>query len=62
LGDSDATTPQILHELANPVEAMTNILYLIKEERYDPDKIMQLANLADEPLHRISEILRRSLS
>ena len=41
---------------------MVNILYLIKEERHDPDKILQLASLADGPVEQLSQLVRKSLS
>jgi hypothetical protein len=62
LDASKIPTSKIATELANPVEAMVNIIYLIKEERHDPDKILQLTALADGPIDQLSQFVRRSLS
>jgi hypothetical protein len=62
LDDSKSSATKIITEIANPVEAMVNILYLIKEERHDPDKILQLASLADGPVEQLSQLVRKSLS
>jgi hypothetical protein len=62
LDDSKSAATKSITELANPVEAMVNILYLIKEERHDPDKILQLASLADAPIEQISHLVRKTLS
>jgi hypothetical protein len=62
LDDPKSSATKIITEIANPVEAMVNILYLIKEERHDPDKILQLASLADGPVEQLSQLVRKSLS
>ena len=53
---------KILTEIANPVEAVVNILYLIKEERHDPEKILHLASLAEAPVEQLTTLLRGGLN
>jgi len=62
LDESKKAVNTIVSELANPVEAMVNILYLIKEERHHPEKVLQLASLADAPIQQLSQLVRRGLS
>ena len=62
LEDPEMPVKQIVRELANPVEAVVNILYLIKEERHDPEKVLQLASMAEAPVERLTNIVRKTLS
>jgi signal transduction histidine kinase len=50
----------ISHEINNPLEAVTNLLYLIKGEVRD-DATRLLVESAEQELHRASEVVRHSL-
>jgi len=49
----------ISHELNNPLEAVTNLLFLAKTA--DPDEAKSLLELADKEVRRLSHIASRSL-
>lgn len=48
----------IAHEINNPLEAVTNLLYLAKKDRSKTDKYLEMAN---EELARINHIARQTL-
>jgi signal transduction histidine kinase len=50
----------ISHEINNPLESVTNLLYLIKGETQE-DATRGLAETAEQELHRASEVVRHSL-
>ncbi len=50
----------IAHEINNPLEAVTNILYLISSES-DLDRIREYATVASMELSRVSHITRQTL-
>jgi signal transduction histidine kinase len=50
----------IAHEINNPLEAVTNLLYLIQTSESMPD-IKQYADMASEELARVSEIASHTL-
>ena len=50
----------IAHEINNPLEAVTNLLYLIRHGSLDP-KSMQYAELAQDEVARMSEITQQML-
>jgi PAS domain S-box-containing protein len=50
----------IAHEINNPLEAVTNLLYLIAAEP-DPSRVRKFANLASAELARVSHITRQTL-
>jgi len=50
----------ISHEINNPLEALTNLLYLIKGEVQE-QSTRQFVELAEQELHRASEVVRHSL-
>ncbi len=51
----------IAHEINNPLEATTNLLYLIQTSEGLPEDARQNAKLADAELRRIAHITRQSL-
>ena len=50
----------IAHEINNPLEAVTNLLYLIRRGKLDPE-IGEYADLAQHELARVSEITQQML-
>jgi PAS domain S-box-containing protein len=52
----------IAHEIQNPLDAVTNLLYLIDNTEGLPQTAMQFSQLAQEEVRRISQITRQLLS
>jgi PAS domain S-box-containing protein len=50
----------IAHEINNPLEAVTNLLYLIRQENLSPDAA-RFAELAQQEVTRVSEITQQTL-
>ena len=50
----------IAHEINNPLEAVTNLLYLIRQERLSPETA-RFADLAQQEVTRVSEITQQTL-
>jgi signal transduction histidine kinase len=53
-------TASIAHEINNPLESITNLLYLI--ERDQPEKAQDYLNLAQHELARVVQITRQTLT
>ena len=51
----------IAHEINNPLEAVTNLLYLVKMDETIADHSRDLLDVADRELQRLSHITSRSL-
>jgi len=51
----------IAHEINNPLEAVTNLLFLAKMDQALPDDTKVLLEMADKELKRLSHIAARSL-
>ena len=51
----------IAMEMTNPVEALVNLVYLIKHARHEPAKVAHFANMADGQLRCLTDIVRREL-
>jgi PAS domain S-box-containing protein len=51
----------IAHEINNPLEAVTNLLYLLAHHETLPSGAQQLLQLADRELSRVSHIARQTL-
>jgi hypothetical protein len=47
------------HELGNALEAAINLVYLIRADRSDPNRVREWADLADAQLQRIARIVSR---
>jgi signal transduction histidine kinase len=51
----------ISHEINNPLESVTNLLYLIRQEDHMPDRALTYLGLAERELARVSEIAGQTL-
>ena len=51
----------IAHEINNPLEAVTNVLYLLAQDKNLSDEAMHLVRIADRELVRVSHIARQTL-
>ncbi|WP_433972067.1 hypothetical protein [Tunturiibacter lichenicola] len=45
-------------QLANALEALVNLLYLIRIDRNYPDKVLQWVEMADDQSRRMESILQ----
>jgi C4-dicarboxylate-specific signal transduction histidine kinase len=52
----------IMHEINNPLEAITNLVYLAKLEAHDPERVRHYAQQAEEQLALVQSIARQTLS
>lgn len=52
----------IAHEINNPLEAITNIFYILEGNKAIDEKTMSLVRMGSEELKRVSHIVRQSLS
>lgn len=52
----------IMHEVNNPLEALTNIVYLTKETSDDPKTVRENMELAEKQLAHLASITRKTLS
>jgi PAS domain S-box-containing protein len=52
----------IAHEINNPLEAITNIFYILEGNTAIDEKTMSLVRMGSEELRRVSHIVRQSLS
>ena len=50
----------VAHEINNPLEAITNLLYLVRQERLTPSAA-RFADLAQQEVARVSEITQQTL-
>jgi two-component system NtrC family sensor kinase len=55
-------TASIAHEINNPLESITNLLYLMEAERDDTHKWKQYLNLAQRELSRVVQISKQTLT
>ena len=51
----------VSHEINNPLEAITNTLYLARLNVKDPDSVCKFLGMADDELARIAHITRQTL-
>ena len=51
----------VVHDINNPLEAATNLAYLLKEDADDPTKVRKYALLLEEQLAIVAGIARRTL-
>jgi hypothetical protein len=56
------TLAEIVPEFADPVEILGNLLYLIRVDATNSRKIIAYAEMADEPLRRITKVIQRELA
>jgi hypothetical protein len=59
--DSDRAQ-KIIREMANPTEAIVNLLYLIRHDHKNPKAILQYVDMADSQARCLMEIAQRELS
>ena len=52
----------IAHEINNPLESVTNLLYLAQRNIQEPDKLGESLDLAERELQRVGEITKQMLS
>jgi hypothetical protein len=48
-------------ELRNALEALVNVVYLIRHDRHDPNRVLVLTEMADAELQRMAQVLQREL-
>src|SRR4029077_7413852 len=51
----------IAHEINNPLEAITNFIYLAKQHPNLPEKVQRYLNLADHELARVAHLAQQTL-
>ncbi|ADW69529.1 sensor histidine kinase [Granulicella tundricola] len=52
----------VMHEINNPLEAITNLAYLAREEADDPEKVREYVSLLQEQLASVVQIAHQTLS
>ncbi|HET8668845.1 MAG TPA: ATP-binding protein [Terriglobales bacterium] len=52
----------IAHEINNPLEAVTNVLYLLQHHPTLDDEAREYVSIADQELARVTDIVRQALS
>jgi signal transduction histidine kinase len=52
----------VMHEVNNPLEALTNLVYLTKAAPHDAPAVIANMEIADSQLARLSEITRKTLA
>jgi PAS domain S-box-containing protein len=52
----------IAHEINNPLEAVTNLIYLLRQEKEITPEVAALLRLADEQLARVNHIAKQTLA
>src|ERR1700729_2116648 len=52
----------VMHEINNPLEALTNLVYVTKQAPHDVSSVLQNMEIAESQLARLSEIARTTLS
>jgi signal transduction histidine kinase len=62
LEDWSKMSTVVAHEIANPLEAVQNLLYLIRSSAGVPDEVIQLAQTAADEADRVLTISRSTLS
>jgi signal transduction histidine kinase len=62
LAASGKFAASIMHEINNPLEAISNLAYLIQKNADDPDKVRGYGRVLTEQLAAVVEIARRTLS
>ena len=52
----------IMHEINNPLEALTNLVFLTKHNAGDPTKVIAYSEIAEAQLAQMGELTRRTLT
>ena len=50
---------QIVREIANPVEAIMNVFYLIEHDPLAPPSILQYVRMADSQVRCLTDVIQR---
>jgi hypothetical protein len=58
---SDDRRIEGLGELGNALEALVNVVYLIRHDRHDPNRVLVLTEMADAELQRMAQVLQREM-
>ena len=51
----------VAHEINNPLEAVTNLIYLAKRDAFDEIKVTERLDAASQELYRVAHITRQTL-
>jgi signal transduction histidine kinase len=52
---------EVMHEIRNPLEALSNLIYLARQEGENPEKVREYMRLAEEQMATVSEIAQHTL-
>lgn len=52
----------VMHEINNPLEAVTNLNYLIQSEAEDPERVREFSTMLEEQLVALRKISKQTLS
>ncbi len=52
----------IMHEVNNPLESITNLVYLTKLQRDDPDQVLENMHVIEQQLETLGRITRQALT
>jgi signal transduction histidine kinase len=55
-------TGSIVHEINNPLESITNLIYLLSTEEQLPEHVRSYVSLAERELKRVTQISKQTLS
>jgi hypothetical protein len=58
VGRSDAMSQQVVRQLYNPLEILTNLVYLVQCEPGDKSKVIEYMNIAETQVARLGEVAR----
>ena len=61
LADTGRLAASIAHEINNPLEAITNLLFLVRNTGELPQEAIQYVTMAEHEVHRIAEITQQTL-
>jgi hypothetical protein len=56
--NSNAISHQLIHQLYNPLEILTNLVYLVQSEPGDKGKVIEYMNMAETQVAHLSEVAR----
>ena len=58
MGNSNAISQHVVRQLYNPLEILTNLVYLVQNEPGDKSKVIEYMNMAETQVARLSEVAR----
>ena len=53
---------EVMHEVRNPLEALSNLVYLTQADHEQPDRVCEYMTLAEEQLATLTRIVSRTLN